>query len=141
MSKSIRSPMTRLLGTLVAAVLISAPDLVAQQPRSAREVVGMVTGRITDAQTGDAIARVAVFIFDLELGGLSQQNGRFLLQNVPAGTHTLSVSRIGYRTMQAQIVVAANQTVVQNFAMSYEAPAQPNPLPANTPTRARLPLR
>jgi hypothetical protein len=133
MSKSIRSPIIRVLGTLVAAVLISTPGIAAQ--------TGSVTGRVTDAQTGLPVARVQVFIFDQELGGLSQQNGRYLLQNVPAGTHTLTVDRIGFRLMQVQIVVAGNQTVEQNFAISYEAPAQPYPTPANTPTRARLPLR
>ena len=119
MSKSICSLVKRVLGTLAATVLISAPGLAAQ--------AGTVYGQVTDAQTGLPVARVQVFIFALELGGLSQQNGRYLLQNVPAGTHTLSVARIGYRTMQAEIVVAGNQTVEQNFVISYEAPAQPYP--------------
>ena len=117
MSKSIRSPMTRVLGTLVAAVLISAPGLAAQ--------AGTVYGQVTDARTGLPVARVQVFIFTLELGGLSQQNGRYLLQNVPAGTHTLTVARIGYRTIAAQIAVDGNQTVEQNFAISLVPPTRP----------------
>ena len=121
MSESIRSPMTRLLGTCVAAVLISAPGVAAQ--------TGTITGRVTDVQTGDSIpiARVQVYIANLSLGGLTQQNGRYLLQNVPAGTHTLNVTWIGYPTVQAQITVGRDRTVVQNFAFPREPIARPRP--------------
>ena len=124
MSKSVRSPMTRVLGTLVTALLISAPGLAAQ--------TGTVYGKVTDAQTGLPVARVQVFIFSLDFGGLSQQNGRYLLQNVPAGTHTLTVARIGYQTLQAQIVVTDKQSVEQNFAISLEAQRPDVTAPAAT---------
>ncbi len=104
----------RVLGTLVAVVLISASSVVVQN--------GTIYGQVTDAQTGDSIARVAVYFFDLELGGLSQQNGRFLLRNVPAGTHTLTVARIGYETVQRRIAVADGQTVEYNIAISETPP-------------------
>ena len=94
-----------------------------QAPVAARP--GTVAGQITDAQTGGSIAAAQVFIPSLDMGGLTQQNGRYLLQNVPAGTHTLSVARIGYRTMQMQITVRGGQTVEQNFALSDAAPSSP----------------
>ncbi len=101
-------------GALVTALLLVVPSLGAQQG-------GTVTGRVTDASNGQPIAAVQVFISSLDLGGLTQQNGRYLLQNVPAGTHTLSVSRIGYRTVEAQITVGGGQTVEQNFSVAEEA--------------------
>ena len=61
---------------------------------------GTVHGQITDAQSGQPIPAVQVFIRSLDLGGLSQQNGRFLLQNVPAGTYTLTVARIDRGTLE-----------------------------------------
>ena len=85
MSKVFRSRMTRALGALAAAILITTPGLVAQQG-------GTITGRITDEQSGLPIGAVQVFIQSLDLGGLSQQNGRYLLQNIPAGTHELSMT-------------------------------------------------
>jgi hypothetical protein len=36
-------------------------------------------------------------------------------------------ARIGYRTMQTQIVVGGNQAVERNLVISYEAPARPYP--------------
>ncbi len=101
-------------GALVTALLLVVPSLGAQQG-------GTVTGRVVDASTLEPIAAVQVFISALDLGGLTQQNGRYLLQNVPAGTHTLSVSRIGYRTVEAQVTVAGGQTVEQNFGVAQEA--------------------
>ena len=101
-------------GALVTALLLVVPSLGAQQG-------GTITGRVTDNSTGQPLAAVQVFISALDLGGLTQQNGRYLLQNVPAGTHTLSASRIGYRTVEAQVTVGGGQTVEQNFAVSAEA--------------------
>jgi len=110
MSRLIRSRLTGLLGALAAAILIAAPALAAQQG-------GTITGRITDSQSGVPIGAVQVFIQSLDLGGLSQQNGRYLLQNIPVGSHELSVARIGYGTLTQQITVGAGQVAEQNFAL------------------------
>ncbi|MEX2584499.1 MAG: carboxypeptidase-like regulatory domain-containing protein, partial [Gemmatimonadota bacterium] len=67
-----------------------APGLSAQE-------TGTVTGRVTDAQTAQPLASAQVSIPALGTGALTQQNGRFILINVPAGTHQVTVQRIGYR--------------------------------------------
>ncbi len=82
---------------------------------------GTVTGQVTDAQTGVSLAAVQVYIDDLGLGGLSKRDGRYLLLNVPAGTHTVTVVRMGYRTVEEQITIGGGQTVEQNFSIAEEA--------------------
>ena len=99
------------LFALLTACLLVVPGVGAQQ----------VTGRVVDQQTGEPIAAVQVFIPGAGIGALSQQNGRYLLLNVPAGTYTLSAQRIGYREQTAEITVAAGATVVRDFALSEEA--------------------
>ena len=94
---------------------------------------GTVSGRVLDSQTGAPLAAVQVFIDALDFGGLTQQNGRYLLQNVPAGTHTLAVARIGYRTEEAQITVGGGQTVEQNFDMAQVALALDEIIVTGTP--------
>ena len=84
---------------------------------------GKITGQVIDEPTGLPVAAVQVFISSLRVGGLTQQNGRYLLQNVPAGTHTLTVARIGYGTTEVQIAVAGDRTIEQNFVISEEDPA------------------
>ena len=94
------------------------PSRARVEPSQVRARVGVVTGRITGGQTGRSIAAAQVFISSLDVGGLTQQNGRYLLQNVPAGTYTLSVARIGYQTTWVRIVVVGDQTVEQDLAIS-----------------------
>ena len=101
----------RVITPFVAALLLLAPSLGAQQ----------VTGRVTNSQTGAPLAAVQVFIAGSGLGALSQQNGRYLLLNVPVGTHTLTTQRIGFGPQSAEITVAAGATVVRDFVMAEQA--------------------
>ena len=99
------------LFALFAALLLAVPQLGAQQ----------ITGRVVDSQSGQPLGAVQVFIAGSGIGALSQQNGRYLLLNVPAGTHTLSAERIGYGSTTAQITVAAGETAVQDFRLTEAA--------------------
>ena len=66
--------LTRRVIPLFALLLLAVPQLGAQQ----------ITGRVVDAQTGEPLPAVQVFIAGSGIGALSQQNGRYLLLNVPA---------------------------------------------------------
>ena len=104
-------PSIRRLSVLASALLLICPALGAQQ----------ITGRVVDQRSGQPLAAVQVFIAGSGVGALSQQNGRYLLLNVPVGTHTLSAERIGYRAVTAQVTVTAGETVVRDFTLSEEA--------------------
>lgn len=108
------SRLTSAFGVLATALLVAVPSLDAQQ-------TGTVTGRVTDSQGGAPIASVQIYIEGLNLGALTQQNGRYLLVNVPAGTHTVTAARIGYRTVTQEVSVGAGATVVQDIVLSEEA--------------------
>ena len=114
MHSRLRSRLTCAFGVLAAALLLAVPSLDAQQ-------TGTVTGRVTDSQGGAPVASVQIFIEGLNLGALTQQNGRYLLVNVPAGTHTVTAARIGYRTVTQEVGVGAGATIVQDFIMTEEA--------------------
>ncbi len=91
----------------------------AAQPGVAQ--TGTSTGRGTSAQNGQPLPAAQVYIPALDLGVLTQANGRFTLTNVPAGVHQLTAERIGHRVTSASVTVAAGATVVQNFVMNEEA--------------------
>jgi TonB-linked SusC/RagA family outer membrane protein len=101
------------LGAL-AALLVASPALYAQQ-------TGTIAGRVTDGQTGGNIPAAQVFISDLDIGVLTQQNGSYLLANVPAGPRTVTVQRIGYGQATQNVTVVAGQTVVLDFRITEEA--------------------
>jgi TonB-linked SusC/RagA family outer membrane protein len=101
------------LGVAFAALLVAAPQLAAQ--------TGTISGRVTDAGSGNPVPSAQVFIADLDLGVLSQQNGTFTLQNVPAGTQTVTVQRLGFREASQTVAVSAGEAVVLNFAVAEAA--------------------
>src|SRR5690242_17972326 len=90
-------------------------------PGSVAAQTGTITGVVTSAQNGQPLPAAQVYIQTLDLGVLTQANGRYILQNVPAGVHTLTAERIGHRVTTASVTVAAGGTVSQNFQMNEEA--------------------
>ena len=81
----------------------------------------VITGRVSDAQSGQAVAAAQVFISALDLGALSEGSGTYTLGNVPAGTHTVSVQRIGFRAVEQTVTLGAGQTVQLNFQLEAQA--------------------
>jgi len=69
-----------------------------------------ITGTITDANTGDPIPQVNVYIVELERGEATDFDGRFEIPNVEHGTYTVRISSIGYVTNEPEITVDANNT-------------------------------
>jgi TonB-linked SusC/RagA family outer membrane protein len=113
-----------------ALVAVTAGSIEAQQ-------TGTITGRVTDAATLQPLASAQVSIPSLGIGVLTQQNGRFILLNVPAGTHLVSVQRIGFRSAEASFAVTAGGSANQDFALNQEALALDEIIVTGTPGGTR----
>lgn len=87
-------------------------------PLSAQET-GTVAGRVTDASTMAPVAGATVNIADV--GGITNDAGRFLITGVPAGTHVLRVNQIGFAEATQQVTVGAGETVTVDIALTTEA--------------------
>lgn len=85
------------------------------------QATGTVTGSVRDATNGQPIAGAQVSIPALNIGALANNVGRYLLLNVPAGTHTVHVEYIGYGTEEMEVTVAAGQTATLDFRLRSEA--------------------
>ena len=77
-------------------------------PPSQRE--GTITGQVVRTGTNQGIAAAQVTITGLSIGTLTQADGRFVMQNVPAGTHTLQVTRLGYTSASQEVAVQTGET-------------------------------
>ena len=55
------------------------------------------------------------------IGTVANEDGRFLLLNVPAGTHTITAQRIGFRTATQTVTVTAGQASVVDFRLEETA--------------------
>ena len=86
----------------------------------ATPIVGSLTGLVTDAGSGRPLSAAQVFIEGTGLGGLTNASGRYLIINVPAGTHTLRVELIGYTSASQEVTVADDQATSVDFGLNEE---------------------
>ncbi|MDP2577092.1 MAG: carboxypeptidase-like regulatory domain-containing protein, partial [Candidatus Palauibacterales bacterium] len=84
---------------------------VAAAPLGAQITSGKLTGVVTDAQTGEALAGAQIYIDGTGLGSLSAENGRYFLIHVPPGTYSVVTELIGYQTVRSEnVTVLINAT-------------------------------
>ena len=100
-----------LLGLSMAMVL---PSFAAAQD-------GTITGTVRDDATNQALAGAQVFIPALAVGTLSDNEGAFVVQGVPAGTHVVEIQLIGYAIARQEVTVAAGSESPLDVALSEEA--------------------
>jgi outer membrane receptor protein involved in Fe transport len=91
------------------------------RPAAAQES-GKVQGRITDAASGQPLAGAQVSIAGTRLGNISNAEGFYFINNVPAGVHDISAQFIGYQavTVREQRVLAG-QTITVDFKLAQSA--------------------
>ena len=82
---------------------------------------GTLTGRITDDATGIELENALVLLEDAGIGAVTNPNGRFMLANVPAGRHTVTIQNPGYAEKQQEVTVAEGRTTLADLEMKIEA--------------------
>ncbi|MFC1660356.1 TonB-dependent receptor domain-containing protein [Gemmatimonadota bacterium] len=84
--------------------------IVPQQPAQERPTDGNIAGLVLNAGNGGAIPNALIQLSDGR-GSLSNENGRFILVNVPSGTYSLTVSGLGWDPAEVEgIEVVAGGT-------------------------------
>ena len=96
-------------------VVLAAAQAVSAQERAA------VSGIVTDAGTMDPLAGAQVLIENTNFGQVTDPGGRFVIPNIPAGTHTLRAVLTGYGPVAQQFTVPAGGTAEVNFGLSISA--------------------
>jgi TonB-linked SusC/RagA family outer membrane protein len=82
---------------------------------------GTVTGRVVQSGTVRPLTGAQVSVAGTGLGALANNEGRYVIQGVPAGQATVRVQILGYATMDRTVAVAAGETAVVDFEMATEA--------------------
>lgn len=77
-----------------------------------------ISGSINNSGTGNLLEGAKVEIVALGLSVLADNTGRYVLANVPAGTHELVASYIGLDPVRASVVAGAGQRVVRDFELT-----------------------
>ena len=92
--------------------------LVKRPPPPLPPVVGTVTGRVTDEATGQPVALAQVAVSGTSLGRETDNTGRYMIANVPAGVHRVEVRRVGFRPTSRTVTVTDGGSTTVDFALT-----------------------
>jgi TonB-linked SusC/RagA family outer membrane protein len=101
--------------TALAALALGGSSVLAQA------TTGAVSGRVTDAVAGTAIAGASVRVVGTQIGGQTADDGRYTIRGVPAGSVIVQVNRIGYEAKRVTVTVDAGQTVTADATLAQAA--------------------
>ncbi len=77
-----------------------------------------------DVQTrGDHIPFVSIFIKGTNIGTATDQTGHYLLVNLPTGKHTIVAKMLGYKVLEKEVDLVADQSFEVNFELKKESMA------------------
>jgi TonB-dependent starch-binding outer membrane protein SusC len=117
-SSALRSPPGRpallLAGLLASLLLLGAGGELAAQ-------TGTIQGTIIDAQSGRALVGTQVSIPGTQRGVVAGAQGRYVLENVPAGEVTLRFQIIGYELVDRTVTIQAGATVTLDVQLRTRA--------------------
>jgi iron complex outermembrane recepter protein len=96
---------------------------------------GTIRGTISDS-AGPGLANAAVTVEGTALRGVSGTGGTYEIRGVPAGTYTVRVRLIGYRSQSAEVTVPQADKVTRDFTL-LRSPVQLAPIDVVVGSRAR----
>jgi len=80
---------------------------------------GKITGTVTDKETGSPLPGANVIISETVIGTAVDENGYFIILNVPAGLYDIRAEMIGYSTMKiTNVRVFGDLTTTENFSLT-----------------------
>ena len=77
-----------------------------------------LTGVVIDKETNDPISYAYLFLEGLNRGQTTHSDGTFAFKNIPGGTYTIKMQRVGYQTRTQTIEVPENDTLKITLSMS-----------------------
>ncbi|CUT00124.1 SusC/RagA family TonB-linked outer membrane protein [Candidatus Kryptobacter tengchongensis] len=80
--------------------------------------LGAIRGRVTDAQTGEALPGANVFLLNTVYGAASDAAGFYVIRNVVPGTYTLVARYVGYQEFRQSVTVTPGDTITVNVRLA-----------------------
>ncbi|MCK5125804.1 MAG: von Willebrand factor type A domain-containing protein [candidate division Zixibacteria bacterium] len=74
---------------------------------------GIIKGTVTDSKTGESLFGVSVVIEGTNLGGKTDFDGNYLINNLPPGTYNLLFSSLGYEKVRMTDVVVTPDSITE----------------------------
>ncbi|OYD17508.1 hypothetical protein CH333_00695, partial [candidate division WOR-3 bacterium JGI_Cruoil_03_44_89] len=81
-------------------------------------VTGKLAGEIVDAETGQPLPNVNIFIPDTRFGAATGVYGEYYIIQLPPGEYTVKAEMIGYQSVSVEKVrVRVDRTTIVNFKL------------------------
>jgi hypothetical protein len=108
------------LRCIVTALLLSTAAFsfpARPQPHS-----GSIVGRVYDSATKDSIPLATVIVVGSTLGAATDEQGRFVIRQIPPGTYEVQASAVGYAPLiQREVVVSALEETEVSFFLTEQS--------------------
>ena len=102
-------------GAALAALLLAGPATAGTS--------GRIAGRVVDAKK-QPLPGVTVAMVGVKLGAMTDEDGRFSIVNIPAGSYSVRTNLVGYRPVTTtNLLVSADETTRLDLVLE-EAPVQ-----------------
>jgi TonB-dependent receptor len=94
----------RYIGLLTAWLAVLTTSAASAQSATVR-------GTILDAVTSEPLPWANVILIGTSIGGASDIEGKFIIRNVPVGSHTVRATYIGYEIRELEVVLTVDQVL------------------------------
>ena len=101
----------RLAGCFATAILLASSAF-------AQSANGRLIGRIDEARTGRSLQGAIVQVEGAPLRGVTDEAGRYVINEVPAGNYQVFVDYVGYVPAILDVSIAAGQTATLNASLA-----------------------
>src|SRR5690606_8758325 len=78
----------------------------------------VISGKVMSSSTGEPLAGVHVLLENIMLGAFTDHQGRFQIREIPAGSHALSITYVGYTSLKEEIKVDGLQRFERIFSLT-----------------------
>lgn len=82
------------------------------------QATATVSGTITDKTTGEPLPGASILVVETSIGTSTNADGKYVLSTTPTGDQTLRISYLGYKTVEENLSLEANQNVTLNIGLT-----------------------
>lgn len=98
-----------------STIAVNYPDT--SEPVNGKVQTSAITGRVTDAETGEPMPGASIFVEGTTKGAATNAEGKYTIENVETGTYTLRATFVGYQPQEKEVVVLEDDTVIVDFQL------------------------
>ncbi|HMH31960.1 MAG TPA: TonB-dependent receptor [Puia sp.] len=85
---------------------------------------GTLSGKVVEKDKGGALPGATVYIPDLKLGVIADENGQYRFNSLPSGTYLIQVHYVGFKTVTKNVAISGS-TVINFELLEYAIEESP----------------